>query len=831
MNLSYRWLQALAPDLTDPPAALADRLAGYGAPVDELLPLGEPLRDIVIARVQTVRKHPAADRLSLCDVEVGSGPLLQVVCGAPNVREGAYYPFAPVGAVLPSGIELKKTRIRGQESQGMLCSERELGLGRDHQGIMELHGRFNPGEPLVPALGLDDVRLVVDVTANRPDLLCHYGVARELAARGEAGLTLPEVPGTAAAGDGAGPRGAAYVPDLVRAVDSVALGGVTVRLEDPAGCPRYLGAVVRGVTIAPAPEWLASRLRAVGLRPINNVVDATNYVLYELGQPLHAFDLARLAGPEVVIRRAAAGETLITLDAERHVLSEDMLVIADADRPVAVAGVMGGLDSEVTAQTRDLFLECALFDPRTVRIARRALGLPTEASYRFERGVDPEGLERALRRAVALISAVAGGATDPAAADLYPQPRTAPLLTLRPSRVSHVLGSPFDADSVASYLEPLGFAVVERTGHELRVRVPGHRWYDVWREVDLIEEVARRHGYERFPDRLEPARPSAVPEDPLFALEDRLRSHFVARGFLEARSAALAPAEDGDVALLNPLSSSESRLRRALLPALLRHLEYNFSRGARHVRLFEIGTVFAPGPVDEPPRESTRVAAVFTGSRLPPHWSEPVPELDVWDLKALLAEMADLLQLGAAAVRPEPGIPGAAAGRTGLRGADPLLEPGVFTPGLTFGVWGEAAALLGRGGPVERTLLHAPAWAGRVWGLEFLLPYPPLPPRTPAFRPIPAFPATERDLALVMPDQLTAAAVEATIREAASSLLEHLAPFDVYRGAPLPVGTRSIAYRLRFRAADRTLTDAEADQVVGRVLQRLKERLGVEPRT
>jgi phenylalanyl-tRNA synthetase beta chain len=387
MNISYRWLQELVPELADPAERVASRLAMYGAPVEELVRLGEFLSEIVIARVAAVRPHPNADRLSLCTVDAGAGEPLQVVCGAPNVRAGAFYPFAPVGAMLPGDLVIRKAKIRGEESRGMLCSERELGLGRDHAGLMELHGRWHPGEPFLDALGLDDVRLVVEVTANRPDLLSHIGIARELAPGGR--LELPALPGAA--------QEASREPSFAVERLTGETGGVTVTIEDAGGCPRYLGAVIRGVTIGSSPAWLAARLRAVGLRPINNVVDATNYILYELGQPLHAFDLRWLGGPAVRIRRARSNEELVTLDGISRSLSPDMLVIADEQRAVAVAGVMGGEDSEVRADTTDIFLECALFEPKTVRRTRTALGLSTDASYRFERGVDPEGGSRVAR--------------------------------------------------------------------------------------------------------------------------------------------------------------------------------------------------------------------------------------------------------------------------------------------------------------------------------------------------------------------------------------------------------------------------------------------------
>lgn len=808
MNVSYRWLIALAPELGDTPERIADRLAMYGAPVDEILRLDAEISDIVIARVESVRKHPNADRLSLCEVDAGTGGLLQVVCGAPNVRAGRFYPFAPVGAGLPGGITIRKAKIRGEESQGMLCSERELGLGRSHEGLMELHGTYTPGESFARALGLDDVRLVVDVTPNRPDLLSHWGVARELAAGGEAGLRLPPFPG----------RGSVSSSPVrfERAQRESVAGGVRVVLEDPRGCPRYLGVVIRGVRVGPSPDWLATRLRAVGLRPINNVVDATNYVLYELGQPLHAFDLDRLGGGEVRIRRARAGEEIVTLDGERRTLTEDMVVIADAERPVAVAGVMGGQDSEVGEDTTNIFLECALFDPKTTRRTRRALGMSTDASYRFERGVDPEGMERAALRAVDLILTVAGGEVDPVAVDLEPEPAEAPVVKIRPSRTSAVLGVEIGADEIVDYLEPLGFRIVERSADELRVRVPGARWYDVSREADLIEEVARRRGYDRFPEELRPFRSSAVPDDALTGLEQRIREFLVGRGLLEARLAAFASAAAGDVVLLNPLSAEEDRLRRALLPGLLRQVELNFSHSTRDVRLFEIGTVFAPAErPGEPPREATHVAVVLTGARAPRHWSGEAPIFDVWDLKALLVDLAGLVGGESYVVEPAADDSGAA----------------LYAPGMMFRVLDGAGAQVGAAGKVADEAIDAPAWAEAVWALELTLPGTPAPPERPVYRPAPAFPAVERDAALLVPDSLPAARVEALIRETGGALLETVFPFDLYRGKGVAEGTRSIAYRMRFRAPDRTLTDREVDAAFDRILRRLEEELGVQRRS
>jgi phenylalanyl-tRNA synthetase beta chain len=796
MNISYRWLQDLVPGLRLTPQQVADRLAMLGAPVDEVTDLGAGLRDILIGRVLEAQRHPNADRLSLCSVDAG-GETLQVVCGAPNVRAGAYYPFAPVGAALPDGLVIRKAKIRGAESQGMLCSARELGLGRDHEGILELHGEFEPGSSFIEATGLDDARLVIDVTPNRPDLLSHLGVAREIAAAEGLRAALHEVaPGvdTAAAQPIAADGGA-------RAESA----GVRIRIDDLSLCPRYIGVVIRGVRVGPSPEWLAARLRAIGLRPISNVVDATNWVLHELGQPLHAFDLNRL-GSDVVIRRARQGERIVTLDGVDRALQSDMLVIADGSRPVAIAGVMGGADTEVQGDTVDVLLECALFDARSVRATRRAVNLPTDASYRFERGIDDSAMERAVERAARLIVATAGGSIEggAVAGSELDAPQS---ITLRLDRVAQILGERFDAAQVDEYLGPLGFDVAA-TGDAVQVAVPPHRRHDVAREEDLVEEIARRHGYDRFSDELRPFRPGTVPTHPLFLVEDRLRRLLVGRGFMEAHTAAFAPEAEGDVALLLPLAATESRLRRALLPGLVRRIEYNFARGARSIRLFELGTVFSLATDDSAlPVEETRLAIVFTGLSRPPHWTEPEAEFDVWDLNGLTTELADLFGLAL------------------LEGAEhPLLDDALSFRMLA----GNNGAVRGVAGRVRSDAVDAPAWAGDCWALE--LTVEDVPGGGVRYRPLPTQPATDRDLALLVPAELPAGRVAEAIRTHAGPLLEQMDIFDVYTGTGVPADMRSIAYRLRFRTGDRTLTDAEVDDVIRRLLQRLHEEIGVRQR-
>jgi phenylalanyl-tRNA synthetase beta chain len=779
MNISYKWLKDIAPTITETPEQIADRLAMLGAPVDEIIDVGEKLRDVIIARTRSVQRHPNADRLSLCEVDAG-GEILQVVCGAPNVKADTYYPFAPVGSTLPGDLTIKKAKIRGMESQGMLCSARELQLGRDHEGILELHGEFTPGQNFIEALGLDDARIVVDVTPNRGDLLSHWGMAREVAPGGEDDLVLPH-------------------PEAhPHAFPHPHPGSIAIRVDDPGACVRYIGIEIEGVTIAPSPEWLSARLRAIGARPINNVVDATNYVLHELGQPLHAFDRETLAGRQIIVRRAKQGETLKTLDGEERKLDTSMLVIADGEKASGIAGVMGGLDSEVTNATTSLLLECALFEPKQVRKTRTALGLSTDASYRFERGVDLHMMLKAVGRAVRIILDTAGGKVV-GSTDVYPAEVPERTIVVRPARVKQVLGQDFDIPAITKLLTPIGFGVAT----DGSVTVPGHRLHDVVKEIDLVEEVARRYGYNNFASELLPFRPSAVPEDGVALLESRLREHLVARGFLEARTAAFAPEQEGDVALMHPLSSAESRLRRALLPALFKRLEYNLNRGARNVRLFEIGTAFAAG--EDLPRESTRLAVAFTGLRSPEHWTGKADPFDIWDLKSLVSDLGHALGITDIAVSQAVSI-------------------------VTEGFAGSANGAQILGGRLRRDYIDAPAWAGEFFGIEAVLPAAGHAPERVAYATLPLHPPTEQDIALVVPEAIASETVEAAIRKAGGVYLENVHAFDLYRGAGIPAGTRSIAYRLRFRASDRTLTDAEADESVRKVLNRLKGEHGVERR-
>ncbi len=790
MIVSRRWLEALLNRPLDARDA-AERLTLHVAAVDAVIPLHQELSDVRIARVLEVKKHPDADRLSLCLVDAGgaNGPV-EVVCGAPNVQAGKTYPYAPVGAVLPGGLKLERKKIRGVESNGMLCSAKELGLGADQSGILELDTAAPPGTRFVDAVGLADHQIVIDVAANRPDLLCHKGVARELGASLGAPVKLPVIPGAKALTD----------RPSVRQSDRGVVDGVEVRLEDPEGAPRYMIAVIRGVRVGSSPAWLAERLTAVGQRPINNVVDATNYILFELNQPLHAFDLAKLRGPAVVVRRARPGEKIVTLDGATRTLTTEMTAICDAERPTIVAGVMGSAESEVSSDTTDLVLECAYFQPTRIRRTRRALGLSSESSYRFERGIDMLGMPDALRRAVELIAAVAGGEIRAPALDLWPEPQQERTIFLRPDRVDTLLGVSIERSEVERLLTSVGFFVAPKDAR-LAVQVPGWR-PDVTREVDLIEEVARLKGYDAFPDELRAYRPGTVPDAPEERARARVRDALASAGLLEARTLPIGSADGPDaVAILNPMSVEEAHLRRRLIPGLIGRVEHNWANRNRDVRLFEVGTVFRrrASAIDE----WTSVAGVLTGARRPPHWSDgaKVPDMDIWDLKYHF-------ELAVAAAAPSCDLQPLAGGAVGWE----AVERG-------------SGAVLGWAGPLEA---DAPVWAAPLFGFEVRLTLAERGIIT--YRPLPPQPPVERDLALLLPPGVSAAQVSDVLRRAAGSLLERLEVFDEYRGSGIPEGYRSVAWHCTFRDPARTLREREVDTVLEQGLKALEGELGVRRR-
>jgi len=788
MNASYRWLRDFV-DIDMSPAELRDLLTMRCATVDDVVALRQDLAGIIVGRVVEAGHHPDSDHLWITKVDAGDGALHDVVCGAPNVVTGTLYPFAPVGTVLPGGLKIEKRKIRGKVSAGMLCSARELGLGTDHQGILALDVDAKPGDRLLDVMPVGDTRIVVDVLPNRPDLLSHEGIAREIAAATGSALHRPSHP-----------------PATLRhATGSPVPQSVDVSVEDTEGTSRYMTAIVRDVQIGPSPEWLVSRIEAVGSRSINNVVDVTNYMLHGFGQPMHAFDLSQLRGGKVIVRRAHAGERITTLDGVDRILDDTMTVIADAENAQAVAGVIGGKGSEVSGSTTDILLEVAAFDPQRVRATRRKLGVSTDASYRFERGVDEAAISDRLNYAVELITRVAGGVRHGDPTDAHGPFTPSGAIRLRPSRVERVLGETIPAADIERYLQSIEF-VVNRDGQELLVTPPSFRG-DIAGEVEIIEEIARLHGYEKFSSEIKPFRPGNVPDAPLDFIARRVRTECIAAGLLEARPMPFVREGMESHRVRNPLAEDEAFLRSNLLDTLARRAEYNFAHMQRNIRLFEIGTAFTAGRSADTgaPGERVHVAAIIAGDRRPSHFTEPrPPHFDEWDAKGIAESLASVV----------------------WPGSEVSFDPSVGNVLWAVTVDGIAA------GTVNRVRLDAPVWAAPVFGIELDLEAVERGSVSlKKYSPIPVMPAMEVDLALVVPDAVTSAQVAGAIRDSAGELLESLDMFDEFRGPGVPDDSRSLAWRLTFRHHERTLRDREIHGRTAKILSTLEAALGIRQRT
>jgi phenylalanyl-tRNA synthetase beta chain len=804
MRISLNWLSEYV-DLPSP-EEVAKRLTAVGLEVEALERTGQGLAGVVAARILASEKHPNAEKLSVTRVDAGKGEPLQIVCGAKNYQVGDVVPLATVGTVLPGGTKIEKAKLRGVESFGMLCSAKELGLAEDASGLLILDAKIAPGTPIAKALLLEDVLLEVNVTPNRPDALSHVGIAREVAAALGTQVRHP-------------------APRLAEA-GKPAAEAVKIRIEAPDRCARYAARVIEGVKIGPSPLWLARRLESCGVRSISNVVDATNFVLLELGHPLHAFDLDKVAGHEIVVRTARPGERMTTLDGKERALSTEDLLIADRDRGSALAGVMGGGDSEISAGTSRVLLESAWFQPGGIRRTSRRHGLKTEASYRFERGADPGMVVPAVDRCAQLIAELAGGTIRPGVVDCHPREVRPPEVGLRWARPAQILGMEIPRDDARRILTGLGFVEKASDAQGATWQVPTWR-ADVSIEEDLVEELVRTKGYEAIPETL-PHGASDTPAEPRDAQAiGRVRRALEAAGFAEAVNFSfvaereLAPFEyrvvtgDGKgralgIALKNPISADLSVMRTSLVPSLLKNVAHNLRQRIPDVRLYEIASIYHPhpDPKEMPSAESVEIAGVLVGRRSPIAWAVGSDAADFYDGKAAVAGILEALGIEA---RWEAGgdtwthprhSARVIAGAEDVLGVVGELHPRVAT-----------AFELPRGVLAFRLSLDALLRAARL---------------VPQHRPIPRLPAVLRDLAVVLGEAVTAAAVEALVRE--EPLVEQVTLFDVYRGAPLPAGKKNLAFAIAYRAPDRTLTDAEADAAHGRIVKRLADRLGAELR-
>lgn len=790
MRVSEQWLREwVNPPLTT--EQLAEALTMAGLEVDAMEPAAPPFHGVVVGEIASCRPHPEAENLHLCTVTTGassdSRQYHEVVCAAPNARAGIRAPFALVGAALPAGKRVETVEIRGSTSRGMLCSAAELGLSDDHSGLLELPADLPLGTDLRIALDLDDTIFELDLTPNRADCLGMLGVAREVAAITDSQVTA------------AGPI----------AVGADRRDTVPVELASPTDCPRYCGRVIRAIDPqAPSPLWLRERLRRAGIRSVAAVVDITNYVLLELGQPMHAFDLNKLQ-PPIVVRRAIAGEQLELLGGEQQVeLDEDVLVITDQSGPIAFAGVMGGAATAVNEQSEDIFLEAAFFNPATIAGRARRFGLHTDSSHRFERGVDFAIAATACERATSLICEICGGSPGPLS-DTFEHdamPRRDPI-ELRHERLEGLLGWSLEPQAVTAMLERLG-TDPQSLPEKWHIQPPSWR-FDLEREVDLIEEVARLYGYNAIPERplQAPLHVSSVPEQQLSAND--LRQTLVERGFFEAITYAFIDPglqhridpHNEPLPLANPLSTELAVMRTSLWPGLLKAMQYNQHRQHERVRLFEQGCVFR-GDLDnltQPPH----LAGVCSGPRFTEQWDSSRREVDFFDVKA---DMEALLART-----------GAPRSFTFRAANHPTLHPG---QSARIERYGEPVGWLGTLHPEHAAALEL---NGNV--VLFELDQAALTiAELPSFQPISRYPAIRRDLALLVGDEVSAGELLDTARETVGELLVDAVIFDIYRGKGVPEGSKSVAMGLILQDYYRTLTDTEVEQITGAVIQQLQDQ-------
>jgi phenylalanyl-tRNA synthetase beta chain len=814
MKASYRWLRALVPGLSATPAEVADRFTRAGLEVEGLHSYGASLDPIVVAAVRKVEPHPSRSGLKLVTVDRGEGHEQRVVCGASNVpAPGGLVVLAPLGTHLPAkGVTIGAREIAGVTSEGMLCSEGEMGLlppgGGGDDGILVLgSGTAAPGTAFLKAIpAASDTIIEINVLANRPDALGHVGLARELAALFELpfGFPSPEAPRRVAQSK----------------IETMA----SVTVEDYERCPHYGASAVIDVKVGPSPDWLRYRLSSLGVRPISNVVDVTNLVLFEFGHPIHAFDLDQVRGSAIIVRRARAGETLVTLDGVTRKLDTDDLLICDEGGPTGLAGVMGGQGSEIGERTRRVLIECAYFAPRGVRRTSRRHGLHTEASHRFERGVDPGDTPDVLAHAASLITDLGGGAAVPGAIHLFQEPPAARKVALRSSRLDALLGVSVPFGEATAILKRLGFASESSsaTPGTTTFSVPSHR-PDVEREVDLIEEVARVRGLEAIPPKLPAIRPQE-PRD--LGVLDVARHAAVALGLSEAITFGFVSPKDlhaigapvSPVTLENPLGEDRSVMRTSMLTGLLDCVRRAWRAGETEVRLFSIGNVFSPGPDPRGlPRETPTFTAVLAGSRAT-YLAKP-EKFDVYDGKSIAVEVVERVSGRTASVRGQE-----------LAKRAPHLHPRGAADIAVDGV------RLGQFGPVHPDVLKA-------WDLELagvvvveidLSELARVKRPGVRYAPVPRLPAATRDVALVVREAVSAGDVERVIRDAAGELCESVEVFDVFRGGSLPAGHRSLAFHVVYRdprastapSEARTLTDREVDERHAAVVAKANAELG-----
>jgi phenylalanyl-tRNA synthetase beta chain len=793
MKVSLNWLKEFV-EIDRTPAEVAEMLTMAGLEVEGLEHKAHNLNDCKVCRILDIRPHPQADRLSICEVDAGK-EAVSVVCGATNMRKGDFVPLAPPGTTLPGGMLIKESTIRGEVSHGMLLAEDEMGLTDDHTGIMILPDKLTPGRPLTEAMELEDWILEITLTPNRIDCASVIGIAREIGALTRKKTTIPVV----------------HFEESDTAIEDLA----EVNVLDSSGCPRYTAGLIDRVTIGPSPFWMRYRLHASGIRSINNVVDITNYVLMELGQPLHAFDYHRLGESKIVVKRAEQGQTFTTLDEQTRDLDDQTLMICDGRRAVAIAGIMGGLNSEITEDSSTVLIESAYFNPTMIRRSSKKLSLSTEASYRFERGIDIEGTDLALKRSLRLIQQLAGGDIARGIIDCYPQPWSVPHIPLRADRANAILGTHVALTEMTEHLSALQMDVKQIDHNTIEVSPPPFR-VDITREADLIEEIARLTGYDNIPVTLPPIRPTEEDSTGL-VLRARLKNMLVGMGFTEIitysfispQSADILRAEQNSdlrsfVELLNPLSQDQSVMRTSMIPGLLSTVRLNALRGQHDLRVFEWGKIYIKGH-KELPQEKQILAALITGVGAAQEWYQGSREADFFDIKGVTENILEELGIDKAEYRranPKEGF-------------DPNQYATIFSSGCAIGCIGKVSQDVTDGYELEKKVYIVEIYVDTIL---------PLLSRVKKFTPLVKFPSVRRDISIILNRSVESAKLIDIVKEIGKDLVESVNIFDVYQGKQIIPQEKALALGVNYRSKERTLTDDEVNAIHEEVIAEIRRQ-------
>jgi phenylalanyl-tRNA synthetase beta chain len=798
MIVSLSWLEDYVSIQMDV-SSLADALTMVGLEVEAVWDRFTYLNTVVAGRIDSVSPHPKADKLTICKVNTGDRQL-DIVCGAPNARKGMLAPLAFPGTVFPNGKTLENSVIRGIKSEGMLCSENELGLGSQTGGLMELHGNFQPGTLLAKALSLSDHVMEIGLTPNRPDCLSILGIAREIAAIRKTELKYPDF----------------SIHDKSKEI----FKATSVTIEAPEHCPRYCARLVENISIGPSPFWMQDRLLSVGLRPINAIVDITNFVMMETGQPLHAFDFDRLAQNRIVVRTAKDKEVFTTLDGKRRELNSETLMICDGEKPVAIGGVMGGENSEIQQNTTRVLIESACFDPVSIRKTSKYLGLSTDASHRFERGVDPDGTVKALNRAASLMSDISGGHIVPGLIDENPIQFEPQSIKLNTTNANRVLGLSLQASHMQELLESVGFLVQSEDSQQLVVTPPSFR-VDVSRPQDLMEEIARIYGYDQIPTTfpLIPAqrRIPSVQWDFRGRIKDLMQSlgfnEVINYSFMDDKACDLLELDANDkrrkiLPILNPLNEDMAVMRTCLISGLLRTMHLNLSQQMKTLRIFEVGNTFISQGKDSLPEENEYLAALWTGSRSDHSLHMKDAECDFYDIKGAAEALLRSLEIQEVVFTkmPENSCQYTKAGHNAR----------ILSEGKDIGLLGE----------IDPKVISAFDLKQKAFIFELDLKIMSfLTPKTKQFQPVPRFPATYRDVTIIIDKHIESGEVLEMVRNTNDPLIESVLLYDLYEGDPIPKGHKSITLRIVYRSAEKTLEDIDVTPVTERIAKELLNRL------